>query len=832
MDFLKKLFNKDETVSSGITLKLVDNSTIENSKNLSLVLNFLSRLIVLFMLTSGAVFTFTSMMNIKKIDWIIYIVIAAASLILTSCYRAFKKSWLVLVVGICSAGISWLFMLTPVFTGFQLIYDSVIKSIYSAMFWTAPDPILTWNDSYISNTTYCMCMIAVVICSAAGYFAVAKSQFIGAFLITFAFFEIGAAFGCIGDRLSFAILLSGWAAMLVLHISNRQKNIVKHKNLDKVLKKKQFVYKDKSARFGGSAIVMAVSIFLVFLISMNVLISSGFSRDSNLESLRKNVKYTALNIYDLITGFDHDASLKDGDLTVLGDRKVLNRHYATLKTANVKEDLYFKGYVGSVYTGHSWDELDDNAYKSIENFTKYLKEREYTLPTLTGDLLDSDLIEKNLKNSDFSFSDFRRKKPYMYALNGTVSTAAITGYKDIFPQTEKTSEYLYNAYYDQTDFVNLPYTTSFTNSDFQKVWKEYVNFVNANYTLLPSGIDEVAKLGTELKGTTIYETVDKVRQFLNDNTKYSDKVSKLPKGKDFVSNFIFDKGEGYSAHYASAAAVMLRSLGVPARYVEGFYVPKEQIQKADGTTTKTLELTDGNYHAWIEIFDQNYGWISVETTPGYYSKSFAALMKQEQNKAKNKNKEKPKEDNKPNDEQKPADIDNKENQQPVENPNEQKPAENKTDDYKESSWLIYVSIIVGAILLLLIIGVLTLIIRRLLVIKKRTAIFNSNNYRKQVTLGFDLIIQMLRFNKVELDIVYSYEDFEKIVKDNFVTDDEKDYSLEDIFAIYEKTMFSKIPISENQAQTVLDFIDEFGYGIYSNLTFAKRLKFKYINLLV
>lgn len=828
--------SKKETVNSGINLKLVNESTSKLSKSASGIINFLSRFLIVFALSAGAIFTFTSMMNVKQIDWIVYCVVAVASLAFSAFYKAFSKSWLVFLLGIAAAAIAWLFMLTPVITGFQLIYDSAIKSIYDAMFWTAPDPIIKWNDSYISNTTYCICMLSVVVTAAVGYFTVAKTQFIGAFLFTFAFFEIGAAFGCVADKISFALLLSGWAAILVLHISNRQKNTVKHKNLEKITKHKQFVYKNKSERFGGSALVMAVSVFLSFVIITNVLVSSGFSRAESLNDLRKNVKYTALNVYDLVTGYDHDASLKDGDLSVLGDRKVLNRHYATLQIPALKQDLYFRGYVGSIYTGTSWKTFDDETYKKLDNIKKYFTEEEYTIPTVTGDLLDSDLDDKKLKNADFKFSDFRRKKDYMYTLNGTVSSMFIGGYQDAYAVNKNDSdEYSFNAYYDQTDFINLPYTSSFKNEDFQKAWQEYVSFVNSYYTLLPSGIDEVAKLGSEVKGDTIYKTVDLVRDFLSENTTYSDKVSKLPDGKDFVSNFIFDKGVGYSAHYASAAAVMLRSLGVPARYVEGYYVSAEQIAKTEGDgNVKNIEITDGNHHAWIEVFDASYGWIPVEVTTGFYNKSFAEMMQQEQQKAEKKNKDKDEEKQQKN-ENNNSDNQSSKNDQNVETqPKEdltKDPIENKTTEYKESNILLYIAIVLATILFLLIIFAVAIILRRHSLIKKRSAVFNSNNYRKQVVLGFELLIKMLAFKKAQIGKLYSYDEFRAVVENNFITDNKDEFSLTEIFEIYEKTMFSKQPITETEAQKVLDFIDEFGYGLYKNLTVIYRLKWKYIDVL-
>lgn len=42
-------------------------------------------------------------------------------------------------------------------------------------------------------------------------------------------------------------------------------------------------------------------------------------------------------------------------------------------------------------------------------------------------------------------------------------------------------------------------------------------------------------------------------------------------GVDFVLNFLDGTRKGYSVHYATAAAMMFRYYGIPARYVEGFW---------------------------------------------------------------------------------------------------------------------------------------------------------------------------------------------------------------------------------------------------------------------
>jgi transglutaminase-like putative cysteine protease len=88
-------------------------------------------------------------------------------------------------------------------------------------------------------------------------------------------------------------------------------------------------------------------------------------------------------------------------------------------------------------------------------------------------------------------------------------------------------------------------------------------------------------------------------------------VAPLPSdpNRDFVDFFLFDKDgqRGYCEYFASAMAVMARTLGIPARVAVG-YAPGERI------ATGVYEYRERNAHAWTEIFFPGYGWQIFEAT--------------------------------------------------------------------------------------------------------------------------------------------------------------------------------------------------------------------------
>lgn len=78
-------------------------------------------------------------------------------------------------------------------------------------------------------------------------------------------------------------------------------------------------------------------------------------------------------------------------------------------------------------------------------------------------------------------------------------------------------------------------------------------------------------------------------------------------GGDAMLSFI-DSRKGYCEQYAGTMAVMLRTLGVPARVAVGF-TPGEVIGE------DTYQLTNGNAHAWVEVLFPRHGWVAFEPTP-------------------------------------------------------------------------------------------------------------------------------------------------------------------------------------------------------------------------
>lgn len=131
----------------------------------------------------------------------------------------------------------------------------------------------------------------------------------------------------------------------------------------------------------------------------------------------------------------------------------------------------------------------------------------------------------------------------------------------------------------------------------------------------------VTKLADSItKGTnTRYDTVMAVSEYLKSNYTYTLNTRIPEKGQDFVDDFLFITKKGYCSHFATAMVILLRSEGIPARYVQGFAPGERNDQHPDQYT-----VTQGDAHAWVEVYFPGAGWFPFEATPGYSTASAAS----------------------------------------------------------------------------------------------------------------------------------------------------------------------------------------------------------------
>ncbi|HLN17750.1 MAG TPA: transglutaminaseTgpA domain-containing protein [Acidimicrobiales bacterium] len=105
-----------------------------------------------------------------------------------------------------------------------------------------------------------------------------------------------------------------------------------------------------------------------------------------------------------------------------------------------------------------------------------------------------------------------------------------------------------------------------------------------------------------------YDKVVALEAWIGEHTKYTTNIPALKRGQDTVNDFLFGTRRGYCEQISTSLAVMLRSLGIPAReavgYVPGPYNP----------LTDLYDVQARDAHAWVQVWFAKYGWQSFDPT--------------------------------------------------------------------------------------------------------------------------------------------------------------------------------------------------------------------------
>lgn len=294
--------------------------------------------------------------------------------------------------------------------------------------------------------------------------------------------------------------------------------------------------------------------------------------------------------------------------------------------------LYLRGYHCADYEGSEW-------IKDTLSFAKACKDYGIEEEDATERLMENQFKQEEKVGGvslDFEISYTKYCNEYAYLPYGA-------GWDELPEGYELTGDYVVTGKHTEELSVigwqSLSYLKGLTEApqDYSRFKDWYNDYVYEKYLEVSGELDAVEDLAEELRedgrlsSYLAYVTVENhspdtvnyyrlklaqgVADYLRREGTYSLELDKLPSGEDAVEYFLENDMEGFCEHFASAGTLLLRELGVPARYVGGYVVKQSDMKKeSDGYEATVM---DSSAHAWTEIYLENYGWVPIEMTPGY-----------------------------------------------------------------------------------------------------------------------------------------------------------------------------------------------------------------------
>lgn len=302
------------------------------------------------------------------------------------------------------------------------------------------------------------------------------------------------------------------------------------------------------------------------------------------------------HLFDTTT--DNQINLKDA-----GNRLYVGAIH--LQVQGEPQTYYLHTFSGSTYEDNRWNLLPEHIYEDrkidYEEILLHLDPSNEVFQSNQNEPSIQQIIIEDYRGKDQQILPY-----YLSSLDTPIDPV----YDALSIRDVNQPTYTYHIW--DSSLYDAYQQDSYTYPD---VSDDYGNFVNSYYTQL----DEKEKdLFTELhltnpryfslKHASLQEVSAYIQNYLSKQVDYTLSPGNLPEGEDFLTYFLTENHQGYCVHYATAATLMLRYYGFPARYAEGYRIT------ADDFNGNYAYVRDFHAHAWVEVYDEVLGWIPLEFT--------------------------------------------------------------------------------------------------------------------------------------------------------------------------------------------------------------------------
>ncbi|WP_418302048.1 transglutaminase TgpA family protein [Lysinibacillus fusiformis] len=278
-------------------------------------------------------------------------------------------------------------------------------------------------------------------------------------------------------------------------------------------------------------------------------------------------------------------------------------------TASSRDRHYWRIETKDTYTSKGWILSEGNFGKNVY---------EANAPIMTS-------LQVGLPENERQIQlDIATSMPFLIQTYGLVSVSAQDS--TLFIQDEQT-ERITIEQQDDTSTSLSGYTLSYSEPVYSM--EQLQLSFPATLETLDSSFDRFMQLPAQLPQrvrdlalsitqdeTTVYDQIKAVEGYFRTNGfRYDKTQAAIPaENQDYVDQFLFDTKVGYCDNFSTSMVVLLRSIGIPARWVKGF-APGTAGPMSDGL--REYRITNDNAHSWVEAYIPGTGWMEFEPTIGF-----------------------------------------------------------------------------------------------------------------------------------------------------------------------------------------------------------------------
>ncbi len=658
-----KIFNIFKNQKEKPQVIYVDSVASKKSSN---VLPFVLQIALLYICLVGFVYCITTSLQ-SEIPFLTVALVALPFIVIAGLFTVNLKLYLVFLGAFVTGSVLVFTFLRDlrdtVVSAFTFAYNRIIQIVVDEGFtsyksFMTEDITEKLNDFNLLNEYfYCVMFVLIIFFSVIFTASMMKRSMV--WLCTLPCFLVltpSLYFGAVPSGIAFAIFISGILGCYTESISYA---MMKRKNKSSVASKKKtanlFVKRISLSGLTNTLIALVISITVsVFVYSSDLL---------RLDDFRKVIDDIAMHIMNVL--FYEQYETAEGAVGGLIEGNTLDLDVPDFRdlpimdvTTRTNSALYLRGWIGKNLGDEGWNVLNEedteqftskipysfDPYTQYYNFMTLMSTDELTAAETAEDtqklgfVYDTVDIKAKFNKSlmvfvpmsgingeiigkfrgvtkigdTISFFEGSRPQNNYYSMNAALQSFVSSDFYVSLKQ--KQNQYLNYAENMSDNLHNPSASELFIINE-----RRYSDYVKETYLATPENSEYFADLAVIASGQGKYShNFDKalsVERYLKTGFNYSlDKTMVSGTALNKIKYVISESKMGYCTYYASAMTIMMRHLGIPARYVVGYH---SKTQQDAGTQKYVRNLIDKNYHAWVEVYIDGIGWLTFDPTPGY-----------------------------------------------------------------------------------------------------------------------------------------------------------------------------------------------------------------------